>query len=351
MKHLFYLCMCYLLTLTACTGSFKKGDKGLEYKIISSSGGKTISYGNFLQMHIKQVYAGAKDSVLSDSRDYMTPIQVFDSINTPMAYYKILRQLKKGDSLIIRLLTDSAFSGAAQGMPPFMKKGKFLYTHVKLLNVFETEQQADSAGKAERAIAKPRVFKKQMESIEKEIAKNKPQADADDKLISEYLAKNNIKATKTKWGTYISVITEGTGKPIDLNSIVSVNYICKSLDSNRVFDSNVDDKFNNIKPPYDVTIGNIGNVILGWTDALLHLKKGSKATIYVPSLMAYGKSGKDDIKPNTNLVFDMEVKEVLTEEEAAAKQQAVQQQMMEAEKYRADSIQKATDNKKASPKK
>ena len=229
MKQFFYLSVFCVLALTACTGSFKKGDKGLEYKIISTGSGKTIGYGNFMQIHIKQVYAGTKDTVLSDSRDMVAPIQMFDSVNMPIAYYKILRQLKKGDSLIIRQLTDTAFSGSQQGMPPFMKKGKYLYTHVKLVNIFATQPEADSANKAERAIAKPRIFKKQMEEVEKEIVKFNPQRQIDDKIITTYLLKNNIKAEKGKWGTYVAISAEGTGEKIPAHCLMSFRYNLRKL--------------------------------------------------------------------------------------------------------------------------
>ena len=99
MKQFFYLSVICVLALTACTGAFKKGDNGIEYKIISKGSGKTVGYGNFIQIHIKQVYGGTKDTVLMDTRDIMPRIQMLDSVNTPVAYYKIISQMKKGDSL------------------------------------------------------------------------------------------------------------------------------------------------------------------------------------------------------------------------------------------------------------
>ncbi len=327
MKQFFYLAAICMLALSACKNSFKKAEKGLEYKLISSGSGKTIAYGNYMQIHIKQVYGGTKDTVLMDSRDYMSRIQVLDSVSTPLAYYKILSQMKKGDSLILRLLTDSAFKDAKQPMPPFMKKGKYLYTHVSLINIFETKDQADSANQAELVLAKPRIYKKQIEQIEKEIATKKTQLDADSKLIEAYLAKNNIKAQKTKWGTYISIITEGTGETITNSSIASVNYTGRTLDSGKVFDSNIDPKFSHVQP-YDVNIAAF-DVVLGWTDALMQLKKGSKATIYVPSALGYGANGNgSEIKPNDNLIFDIEVLNVMTEAELMAKQKAMQDEIM-----------------------
>ena len=327
MKQFIYLSAICMLVLSACTGSFKKGEKGLEYKIISEGSGKKIGYGNYMQIHIKQVYAGTKDTVLLDTREIMPRIQVFDSVNTPMSYYKIISQMRKGDSLILRLLTDSAFKDANQEMPAFMKKGKFLYTYVKMVNFFETKEQADSANKAESAVAKPRIYKKQMEEVEKDLAGKKAQIDIDSKIIEEYLTKNNIKATKTKWGTYIAITNEGTGDKATISSISTVNYTGRSLDSGRVFDSNTDTAFKHAQP-YDVTIGAF-DVVLGWTDALMQLKKGAKATIYVPSSLGYGVGGNGGaIKPNANLIFDMEILDVMNEEAFAAKQKAVQEEMM-----------------------
>jgi FKBP-type peptidyl-prolyl cis-trans isomerase len=197
-----------------------------------------------------------------------------------------------------------------------------------LVNFFENKDQADSANKAESVLAKPKIYKKQMEEIEKDLAGKKAQFDIDNKIIEDYLAKNNIKAVKTKWGTYVAVSVEGAGDKLNNNYIASVNYTGRTLDSGRVFDSNIDPKFAHVQP-YDVNIGELGGVILGWTDALMQLKKGSKATIYVPSSLAYGPQGNGvQIKPNENLIFDMEIIDATTEEAYAAKQKAMQEEMM-----------------------
>lgn len=349
MKQILYLSVTCMLILSACTGSFKKGDNGLEYKIIAAGKGEKIGYGNYMQIHIKQVYGGTKDTVLMDSREFMPRIQMFDSVNTPLAYYKIISQMRKGDSLIIRILTDTAFKDAKQEMPPYMKKGKYLYTHVSMVNFFETREQADSANQAETALAKPRIYKKQLEEIEKDLAEKKEQLEKDSKQIEEYLAKNNIKAQKTKWGTYVAITQEGTGDLLNNSNIATVNYTGRTLDSGKVFDSNVDPKFNHVQP-FEVNIGEIGGVIIGWTDALMQMKNGSKATVFIPSSLAYGQQGNGtDIKPNENLIFDIEVKEVTTEEAYMAKQKAMQEELMK--KMQEGNQNQAPDNNQAKPKK
>jgi len=345
MKQFFYLSVFCVLAFTACTESFKKGEKGLEYKIISKGSGSTLKYGEYMQFYIKQVYSGTKDTVLQDTREYMPKIQLFDSASIPVEYFKILSKAKKGDSVVVRVLTDSIFKDAGQPMPLFMKKGKYLFLHFKIMNIFQTGEQADSANKAEMVAARPRIYKKQLEMIEKDMETNKLQIEADGKKISDFLTKNNIKATKTKWGTYIVIQAEGTGEKVTSNHIATVNYTGRTLDSAVVFDSNIDPKFGHTQP-YDVNMTELGGpqgVILGWTDALLQLKKGSKATVYIPSSLGYGKNGNGPlIKADANLVFDIEVLDLSTLADMQAKQEEMQKKMIEAERLRTDSIEKAS---------
>lgn len=355
MKQFFYLSAFCVLALAACTGGFKKDGKGLEYKIISEGKGAKPNYGEYLHIHIKDVYSGTKDTLLQDTHELMPRIVLFDSVNIRLQYYNIFRQLKSGDSVVIRILTDSAYSNAPDKMPSYMKKGKYIYSHIKLLNIFKTLQQADSASKADRTAAMPKILKKQLadfntqiQAIGKNLEPEKTQIEKDGKLIADYLAKHNIKAERTTWGTYVSVLNEGTGEKIDGNSIVSVKYTGRTLDTEKVFDSNIDPKFGHTDP-LDVTMADLGRVILGWTDALLQLKKGAKAEIYIPSTLGYGKSGNGDIKADANLIFTIEVLDVMDPETFRAKQEKVQQEYQEKmklyEKMREDSLKNAAGKK------
>src|SRR5215212_6153732 len=131
MRKISYVCLLAIVGLSACQESFKKGDEGLEYKIISSGKGDVIKYGSFMQIHISQFYnTGKTDSLLTDTRETAPIIEKLDSTTTPPAYFKILKQLKKGDSLVIRVLSDSAFKRSPENMPPFIRKGHYLLTTV-----------------------------------------------------------------------------------------------------------------------------------------------------------------------------------------------------------------------------
>ena len=62
--------------------------------------------------------------------------------------------------------------------------------------------------------------------------------------------------------------------------------------------------------PFSFGLGQ-GQVIKGWDEGVALLKKGSKATLYIPSTMAYGERGAGDkIPANAVLIFDVEVTDI-----------------------------------------
>lgn len=329
------LCMA-ILALSACKESFKKGENGLEYKIISSGKGETVKFGNFMQLQVAQIYNNGKtDSLLSDTRTSPqgAAFDVLDSASMPPAYYKILSKLKAGDSLVIRILVDSAFAKSPQGIPPFFKKGNYLYTTALLERIFTSREQADSA----RKIAMEAAEVKQKALADEQIKK-------EDKTLTDYFAKNKIQAAKTPLGAYVQVLTPGTGANVDTSVVVKTMYLGKTMDG-KAFDSNTDPSFGHTDPllvnmTNDPMLGQ--GVVPGMTDGLKLLNKGAKAKLYIPSPLGYGAMGSGDrIKPNSILVFDIEVVDILNKAQAQAAQKAEQAKMEAMQKHYMDSMQKA----------
>ncbi len=319
-----------VILFSACKQNFKKGEMGLEYKIVSEGTGATIKSGEFMQMQLRQSYNNGKvDSLLNDTRSTSGPIiQPFDSMSIPPAFFKILSQLKKGDSLVLRQLTDSMFAQYPDRMPPSFKKGNYFVTTVKLLNIFKTPQQADSASKAEMAI-----------TLRNDSIKNIAIMAKEDKELQAYFAKNNItNVTKAALGTYVQIIQPGSGPIIDTSVVVKTNYTGRLLNG-KMFDSNTDPSKGHVEPfnvnmTTDRSLG--GSVIKGWSDGLKLLNKGAKAKFYIPSTLGYGKKGAgQDVPPSSILVFDIEVMDVLSKDQAKAdfvKMQKVQMEKLNSYK-------------------
>jgi len=79
-----------------------------------------------------------------------------------------------------------------------------------------------------------------------------------------------------------------------------------------VFDSNTDSAFGH-KDTLKIVMGQQGGMIPGFLDGLHLLRNGAKARLYIPSSLAYGANGRaPKIKPNENLIFDLEVVSVAT---------------------------------------
>ncbi len=127
----------------------------------------------------------------------------------------------------------------------------------------------------------------------------------DDKLLAEYFAKYNITPSKTRSGLYYVIGQKGEGNTAMRGQTVSVNYTGKTLDG-KVFDSNLDPEFRHVEPlVFEV---GMGRVIKGWDEGLMLLNAGSKATLYIPSGLAYGERAMaDKIAPNSILVFDVQL--------------------------------------------
>lgn len=72
--------------------------------------------------------------------------------------------------------------------------------------------------------------------------------------------------------------------------------------SGKKFDSSVDRG-----RPFSFTIG-AGQVIQGWDQGIMAMKKGEKARLFIPSHLGYGSRGAPGvIPPNANLIFDVEL--------------------------------------------
>ena len=124
--------------------------------------------------------------------------------------------------------------------------------------------------------------RKEIEAVEKELENRWPNA------------------VVTETGLRYVVLKEGEGtKTPQMGKDVTVHYTGSLLDG-RIFDSSV-------RRGEPATF-EIGQVIEGWNQALVTMKKGEKRTLIIPPELGYGVHGYPGvIPPNSYLVFDVEL--------------------------------------------
>lgn len=119
-----------------------------------------------------------------------------------------------------------------------------------------------------------------------------------------YLLKNAKKegVIELPSGLQYVVINEGTGATPTLNDSVKVHYH-GTFANTVVFDSSVDRG--------EPIVFKVSEVIRGWTEALQLMKEGAKWKLFIPPDLAYGIEERPGIPPNTLMIFEVELLEVI----------------------------------------
>ncbi len=276
-----------LMSISSCKngGSFQKKD-GLEYKLVVDKPGQTAKVGDFVEINIRML---AGNSVMADSRKLNggKPLEMpIQPSQFRGEWTQGLTLMSPGDSAVFRMSVDTLKKMLnGQQLPPFMKPGTYIYYQVSMVAIKSQED-----------------YKKEMDG------KAMQQKDVDDKLLQDYLAKNNIKATKTASGMYYTVQAEGKGDMVKLGDTVSINYVGKTMDG-KVFDSNTDPSKGHMKPL--TFAAGMHQMIPGMDEGVMMLKKGGKATLYIPSGLGYAeRSPGPGVPANSILIFDVDVTDV-----------------------------------------
>jgi FKBP-type peptidyl-prolyl cis-trans isomerase FkpA len=136
--------------------------------------------------------------------------------------------------------------------------------------------------------------------LSEDVVSPQEQLRRDINAIDAYLFENNINAIKDESGLRFVVFEIGTnGVPPNEWNNIELSYTGRLLSNGAQFDQN-----------NSFSLSLTDNLILGWKIGLPLLPAGSKATLYIPSVYAYGDRGNSSIPKNANLIFDIDLKSV-----------------------------------------
>ncbi len=129
--------------------------------------------------------------------------------------------------------------------------------------------------------------------------------------IEHYIQTNLLTAEMQESGLYFINILEGEGENPDYGDEVLVNYSVSTLDG-KIIDTNIKPIAHSAEiyskdrryEPFSFVLGDEG-LIAGWTQGITLMKKGGKAKLIIPSKLGYGQNAYGPIKPNSILIFDI----------------------------------------------
>lgn len=103
----------------------------------------------------------------------------------------------------------------------------------------------------------------------------------------------------------IDDIVEGTGPAARTGDTVEVQYVGALFEDGTEFDSSW-----TTGQPFTVTLGS-GQVIEGWEEGLIGIRKGGRREIVIPSELGYGATGQPPtIPPDAALIFVVDAEKV-----------------------------------------
>lgn len=148
----------------------------------------------------------------------------------------------------------------------------------------------------------PDEFREALTNLQKESQANAEKAAKD--FLTTNAKAEGVKSTKS--GLQYQVLKLGEGKRPTAKDSVKAHYKGTFLNG-KSFDSSYDRGEPSVFP--------LDGVIKGWTEGVQLMPIGSKYRFWIPSDLAYGPQGRPGIPPNSLLVFEIELIDIVPADE------------------------------------
>lgn len=274
----------------SCSGKypgFKKTKSGIYYKIhVEDKQGESAEISDMLTM---QMIYRTQDSILFDTKanNQLMSLPLMEK-QYEGDIYEALATLKVGDSVTFILDAENFFLKTAGMMqlPDFITPGSKLYFDVKLVT---------ARSEAEIETEKNLLMDTRLELEPQELA--------------DYLTANEVSVAPTESGLYIIEKVKGSGAVVKPGDRIKAHFIISTINGSQLYSTYDQGE------PMEVEIGKKFDND-GITEALATMSKGTRATVIVPSNLAFGREGRGEmVPPYSTMVYEVEVTELTTKEQ------------------------------------
>jgi len=270
-----------LFSVSSCNSdSYTTDSSGMKYKFfIENEKNKKPVKNDILVLHMQ--YKTENDSVLFDTKE-------LNGQPFRMRYNGLSKNggtvddcfalMHDGDSAQFIVDAEKFYIYTKKTeVPAFIKKGSKLKFNIKLVEIFSYEKYLEEKKAGQ-------VVTAQEEQI----------------LLESYLQNANITVKPTNSGLYYIETKAGTGAKPKSGQKVVINYTGTFING-EIFDSTL-----KRSEPFEFELGK-NEVIQGLEEGICMLKKGGKATLIIPSHIAYGDQKYKMIPAFSTLIFEIEL--------------------------------------------
>jgi FKBP-type peptidyl-prolyl cis-trans isomerase FkpA len=302
----FFAVFLLIWVLVSCSSDhpgFKRSGSGLYFRFHDKNEqGEQVLKGDEVTVSLR-LYTGdtvfletGRDSLLSDQIIVEEPVY-------PGDVYEALSMMHTGDSATFILQGNDLFLNffRMQDLPGYIKDSAEVWMDVKV------KSRVPKAEVDKRLAALSEESGRMLEEMKR----------TEPARISEFLAANELKAAPLPSGLYYIETMRGTGKKVENGSQVTLQYVAK-LTTGKILETSLREEaiksgiFDSLfeYTPFTFIMGD-RSTVAGWEEGISHMRKGGKALLVVPSSLAYGEEGLEDlIPPYSPVVYEIEIIDV-----------------------------------------
>ncbi len=191
-----------------------------------------------------------------------------------------------------------------------------------LKDVFINEVNIIRKGEDAKNFDAPLIFETYIKEEFKKDKERKEKAEAILKATKAKFEQQKAEATTLASGLKYYISEIGTGDKLPIDATVKAHYAVYFENGKLLQTSSLEiaEKLNAVNPKrkasnrYQPMVSDIGpdaEMISGFKEGLQQLRVGDKATLFIPYYLAYGQAGTRGIPPKSNLIFEVEILELV----------------------------------------